>query len=509
VSFNPVQVPGQRCAGDPLSGSYSVVVYERIGAAWTRTLGIVRGCCGSRMALDAGTLAVTRRTTGVDVYRRIAPGTWSASDFLEELGTVGILDPEAPRLLPVTLSGDTVVLGSVRGTFETESFLRGTGSLFAFSGTAEVHTRDASGTWSAADTLLTDQYYLSNGFQRPGIEVSLQGDNLAIGGQLFRRNRYGDWSQMADLTATAGSLALSSSDIAYTLNGTVDAYRADAQGFWQPAVRLQQPADPVLGVSYVQGDRYALGSSGAIHIYKVPAHPVASRTFGAFVHPDAVVAGQAVQVVVNAASVDSRIATVRNIAYQFDGGPWLPMTPGDGAFDGGFETGIVQLQAGTAGVTTPGLKQVCVRVTDSAGRVSEQSPSLTAGCQTIEVLPPPSDVDRLAPDVSEVSLYASVIQLGQSNGVVAFADDGGRGDSGIWSLEWSFGNFGPWHPMQPVDGLFDGQRFPTRGAEPFESATAYLPPAARSGNEVVCVRAIDMAGNVSAPNCVLMQVLPN
>jgi len=169
----------------------------------------------------------------------------------------------------------------------------------------------------------------------------------------------------------------------------------------------------------------------------------------------------------------------------------------------------VQLQAGTAGVTTPGLKQVCVRVTDSAGRVSEQSPSLTAGCQTIEVLPPPSDVDRLAPDVSEVSLYASVIQLGQSNGVVAFADDGGRGDSGIWSLEWSFGNFGPWHPMQPVDGLFDGQRFPTRGAEPFESATAYLPPAARSGNEVVCVRAIDMAGNVSAPNCVLMQVLPN
>jgi hypothetical protein len=182
-------------------------------------------------------------------------------------------------------------------------------------------------------------------------------------------------------------------------------------------------------------------------------------------------------------------ALVRGVELSVNGGAWIPMAASDGVFNSSWKSTI----ASVGPFFRPGAVSICARAFDFGGLVSEPL------CSTLLVTGEAQSDDRLAPVISELGLYRTRALFGQDNQVTAFADDGPTGASLIQSFQYRL-NDGPWQPMESVDGAFD---------ETFEAATAVFGPLISAGANVVCVRAVDAAGNATdPPACLPFEVAP-
>jgi hypothetical protein len=101
--------------------------------------------------------------------------------------------------------------------------------------------------------------------------------------------------------------------------------------------------------------------------------------------------------------------------------------------------------------------------------------------------------DIAGPIVTSLTLSPNVVPIGASSTVRATADDSSTGGLDVSRMELRIGA-GDWRPMAPGDGSFDGTQ---------ESATAVV-TLSEAAVADICVRAVDLAGNVGRPECTLL-----
>ena len=104
--------------------------------------------------------------------------------------------------------------------------------------------------------------------------------------------------------------------------------------------------------------------------------------------------------------------------------------------------------------------------------------------------------DVTAPMVVNVVAIPNVMAVKTADALIATVDDTATGDSSIASAEVQIDG-GAWMPMEASDGVFD---------EPTENVQVTLGPFAKAGAPRVCVRGTDVAGNTTAPTCILLVV---
>jgi hypothetical protein len=168
---------------------------------------------------------------------------------------------------------------------------------------------------------------------------------------------------------------------------------------------------------------------------------------------------------------------IKSATYTIDAGSAQAMTAAGGGFNNQTET--VSASLATAGLAI-GDHDVCVTATDKADN------SGTA-CTTLTVKAPGGD--SVAPIVDTINFDPSV-PIGDPAVITARADDSTTGNSNIKKAEYQLDFAGPWVAMSAADGALD---------EVTENLTVSIPTASLSiGRHDVCIRATDVANNVSA-----------
>ena len=104
--------------------------------------------------------------------------------------------------------------------------------------------------------------------------------------------------------------------------------------------------------------------------------------------------------------------------------------------------------------------------------------------------------DNEAPVVSATAVTPNPVAIGTPAELTATVDDAGTGGSIIAAAGYVIDDAGA-VPMEAIDGAFD---------EAIEHVGAVVPGFATHGVREVCVTGTDAAGNVSAPDCILLAV---
>jgi hypothetical protein len=210
------------------------------------------------------------------------------------------------------------------------------------------------------------------------------------------------------------------------------------------------------------------------------------------VQPAAALSGQTVKLTAMA-YVHGNVSISKMEARAVGTGVWQPMAAVDGAFDETFESAQVDVTAG----------RFCIRVTDSAGRISELLDEGSEPCPVVAALgSPPSSTDNQPPSVSEVTIVSPRVAYGQDNAIYAFADEGDSG-SGLVAMQYRIDD-GVWRSMKPFPGPSAADFY--FNLHQYKAAQGVFPPAIEIGTHSACVRGIDNAGNVSEPQCVNYEV---
>jgi hypothetical protein len=465
-----------------------VYVVEQQGSDWANPATVL--AAGSRTARLAGDDIAVNTLQGVNLYHRLAPGVWQLSASLPQIGYSSVGDNTAGPVFD--FDGNRVLIVTNVGVYAP-------GNPYGFANVVgRLYERDASNNWSLTNALPTDWSavdYLPFRGEGRGL-ASLAGDNLSLIGRLFRRNPYGYWEQTRSVDSVTDSL----SEVARAelkpggvglVNGQ-DLYRRGSDGLWHPRLRASAGIAAMDGHTAVtiQGSPSSGSTQNRVLVANLDmadsSTPLPATIFGLRIDPAAMPSGQSATLTARA-YVHGNV-TISKMEARVGAGAWQPMAAVDGAFDGAYESAQAQVLTG----------EVCIRVTDSAGRVSELVDDTTEPCPyVVGVAAASNNADNQPPRVSELTLDLPQPTLGQVNAIYAFADDGDSG-SGLRAMQYRIDD-GVWRLMKPFPGptaadfYFLGQQY--------KAAQGVLPPVVETGMHTDCVRGIDNAGNVSEPQC--------
>jgi hypothetical protein len=491
-------------------------VTQSIGAGWhSYTTNSLIAASGP-VAVQGDTIAISR-IRAVAVYRRLA-GQWALEATLPESGNSSIgSNARGPAF---ALDSNRVLIGSNDSPGSTGYFLK----------SATLYQRLADGSWAPTDSLLTPLAFYEI-FAVAPVPVTLSGNDAAVQGVLFHRTPLagpvGGWDRVANLSPVTSSL--DDSPVTRILPGGValvsgtdsDLYRMDFDQAWQPLQRFAaapRATDGRFAVSCQDANPSAASQQFRCFASTLDTAST-SRTASISdldVSPAAALPGDMVTLTAATWVGRSPGRTVQKVEFRVASGSWQAMAAADGAFNEPFEIA-------TARVTVPAASQpelfLCVRVTDSAGQVTQMINRDREPCPIVEVLPlTPRIGDDQPPLVSEVKFFGTA-QLsrsgGESKSIYAFADDSSSGELCIGQADCAPTNIqalqfrvdsGVWQSMKPRPGSVSGN-FHFQDEE-YEAAQGPLPRDSEPGTHTVCVRGIDTAGNLSAPQCVNYEVVP-
>lgn len=194
------------------------------------------------------------------------------------------------------------------------------------------------------------------------------------------------------------------------------------------------------------------------------------------VAPDSIVVNDSVTVTATVDDSATGGSNIQSAEFSLNGGGWMPLEAADGNFDSATEDVTGSFIASLAGDN-----EVCVRGTDAQGNVGD------ATCAAFSV----QAVDTEGPVTSAVTIKPDPATVNDPVTVAAAVDDSAIGGSNIQSAEVSL-NGGDWTALDASDGAFDSV------AENVTGAVVVTQP----GDNEVCVRGTDAAGNVGEASCV-------
>ena len=250
---------------------------------------------GTSVAIDGntcviGAIGTNSQTGSAYVYTSDASGNWS------QVAALTASDRASNDCFgySVAIDGDTCVIGA-----------GGTNSL---SGSAYVYTSDASGVWSQVAALTASDRASNDLF---GTSVAIDGDTCVIGAwgtnsyagnaYVFTPDASGNWSQVDELTASDGasgdqfgrSVAIDGNTCvigAYRTNsfaGSAYVFTPDASGNWSQVAELTASdgaSNDLLGYSVaIDGDTCVIGAwgtnsgAGSAYVYTSDASGVWSQ----------------------------------------------------------------------------------------------------------------------------------------------------------------------------------------------------------------------------------------